>query len=142
MCGNNIYIFNSILFDDVIYFRSALNMGDSTPIKGRRLKVVNPQRRRIPDVILHTKNVMIPVVKPAPFKQSCDISFSENRRQILRAQNYRNNPALLFSDTPLHTLYDPLENSFEVNQNFCIPKDTFPVFLSYYFCTILKKNLV
>jgi len=82
----------------------------------------------MPDVILHTRNVMIPIVRPVPFKQSCDIPFSknQNRHQILRTKNYRNNPALLFSETPLHTLYDPLRNSFEVNQNLCIVKDIFP----------------
>lgn len=94
-------------------------MGNPAPIKGRRLKVVNPQKR-MPDMILHTKDVMIPIVKHMPFKQSYDVPFSENRHQILRAQNYKNNPALLFSETPLRTLRDSLENSLEVNQNLCI----------------------
>ncbi|KYQ53285.1 Cytokine receptor-like factor 3 [Trachymyrmex zeteki] len=94
-------------------------MGDLASIKG---KIVNSQKRR-PNVILHTRNVMIPVVKPVPFKQSCDMPFSESRCQILRAKNYSNNPALLFSETPLHTLYDPLENSIEVKIGHWKPKN-------------------
>lgn len=141
MYGNNIYVFERhSLMRNIFYCRRIFNMGDS--IKDRRLKVVNLQRRRIPDVILHTKNVMIPVVKPVPFNQSCDISFLENRRQILKAQKYRNNPALLFSETPLHTLYKPLENSIKVNLNFVFP-DTFHFFHYYILLyTILKKILL
>lgn len=113
------------------------NMGDLASIKG---KIVNSQKRR-PNVILHTRNVMIPVVKPVPFKQSCDMPFSESRCQILRAKNYSNNPALLFSETPLHTLYDPLENSIEVNPNLYILEFSFS--FSYYVLlnTISKKIL-
>lgn len=109
-------------------------MGDSIPIKGRRLKVINPQKRGMvtPDVILHTRNVMIPIIRPVPFKQNYDTPSLENRRQILRAQNHRNNPALLFSEIPLHTLYDPLENSPKVNQKLCNPKDNFPFFCLIY----------
>lgn len=94
-------------------------MGDQVLITSRHLKVTKPQRKKMitPDVMLHTKDVMIPVVKSVPFKQSFNILLSENKLQILRKQNYRNNPALLFSETPSHTLYNPLENLFEVNQN-------------------------
>lgn len=113
-------------------------MGNPAPIKDRRLKVVNPQKK-MPDMILHTRDVMIPVVRHMPFKQSCDIPFSENRYQILRAQNYKNNPALLFSETPLHTLHDPLENSLEVNQNLCILKDTYVFFFLFFFLN--KRSL-
>lgn len=140
MYGNSIYVFEKhSLMCNIFYYRRIFNMEDSIPIKDRRLKVVNPQRKRIPDVILHTKNVMIPVVKPVPFKQSCDI-FLENRRQILREQKYRNNPALLFSETPLHMLYKPLENSVEVNQNFVF-QDTFHFFLYILLYAMLKKIL-
>lgn len=107
-------------------------MGDQVLITSRRLKVTNPQRKRmiIPDVILHTKDVMIPVVKSVPFKQSFNIPLSENKLQILKVQNYRNNPALLFSETPLHTLYNPLENLNEVNHNI------FPCFLKSVFFSL------
>ncbi|KYN13070.1 Cytokine receptor-like factor 3 [Trachymyrmex cornetzi] len=87
-------------------------MEDFASIKGQ---IINSHKRR-PDVILHTRNVMIPIVKPVPFKQSCDMSFLESRCQILRAKHYSNNTALLFSEKPLHTLYDPLENSLEVRR--------------------------
>lgn len=103
-------------------------MGDSTPIKGRCLKVVNqhnPMRWIIkPDAVMYTKNVMVPIIKPVSVKQTYDTPSLENRRQILRAQNYTNNPAL-FSETPLHTLYNPLENLLEVNQKLCNSKDSF-----------------
>lgn len=94
---------------------------DDQVLTSRHLKITNPQRKRMitPNVMLHTKDVMIPVVKTIPqaLKQSFNIPLSENKLQILRAQNYRNNPALLFSETPSHTLYNPLENLIEVNQN-------------------------
>jgi len=116
-------------------------MGESVPIKGRCLRV-NPQKKKMimPDVILHTRNVMIPIIRPVPFKQSCDIPFSknQNRHQILRTKNYRNNPALLFSETPLHTLYDPLRNSLEVNQNLCIVKN---IFLFLFLSRTFERNL-
>ncbi|KYM86041.1 Cytokine receptor-like factor 3 [Atta colombica] len=88
-------------------------MEDLASIKGQ---IVNSQKKRRPDVILHTRNVMIPILKPVPFKQSCNMSFLESRCQILRAKHYNNNTALLFSEIPLHTLYDPLENSLEVQR--------------------------
>ncbi|XP_050448748.1 uncharacterized protein LOC126850110 isoform X1 [Cataglyphis hispanica] len=93
-------------------------MGDQVLITGRYLKVANRQRKKIitPDVMLHTKNVMIPVIKSVPFKQSFNISLPESKLQILLAQDYRNNPALLFSETPSHTLYNPLENLLEVEK--------------------------
>ncbi|XP_070163260.1 putative leucine-rich repeat-containing protein DDB_G0290503 [Polyergus mexicanus] len=93
-------------------------MGDQILITGRYIKVANPQRKRMitPDVILHTRDVMIPVIKSVPFKQSFNIPLSENKHQILLAQDYRNNPALLFSETPSHTLYNPMENLLEVKR--------------------------
>ncbi|KAL0099114.1 hypothetical protein PUN28_020276 [Cardiocondyla obscurior] len=91
-------------------------MGDSIPIKGRCFKNINSQKRRMPDVILHTKNVMIPVMKPILFKQSCDIPFLKNRHRIFRTQNCKGNPAL-FSEAPLRKLHNPLENSLEVKRN-------------------------
>ncbi|KAG5310789.1 CRLF3 factor, partial [Acromyrmex insinuator] len=81
-----------------------------------RRQIVNSQKRRRPDVILHNRNVMIPILKPVPFKQSCDMSFLESRCQILRAKHYSNDTPLPFSETPLQTLYDPLENSLEVQK--------------------------
>ncbi|XP_036150996.1 uncharacterized protein LOC105834845 [Monomorium pharaonis] len=88
-------------------------MRHSTPTKGSRcIKVVDPQKRgmAIPSAILH-------IVRPVSIKQNHNTSpSSENRHQILRAQNYRNNPALLLSETPLHPLYDPLEKSLEVKR--------------------------
>lgn len=93
------------------------NMEDQILTKGRNLTIINSQKKRIvPNVILHTKNVMIPVMKPLPTKQCYNVSSSENRAHILKAQNYRNNPALLFSETPSHTLYNHLEHLFEVKK--------------------------
>lgn len=104
-------------------------MGDQVLITGRYLKVANPQRKRMitTDVMLHTENVMIPVIKSVPFKQSFNISLPESKLQILLAQDYRNNPALLFLETPSHILYNPLENLLEVNQNIflCFLKNVF-----------------
>lgn len=118
-------------------------MGDQVLITGRRTKVANPQRKRMitPDVILHTRDVMIPVIKSVPFKQSFNIPLSENKHQILLAQDYRNNPALLFSETPSHTLYNPLENLLEVNQNIflCFLKNVFFFFSLYIFSNYLKR---
>jgi len=106
-------------------------MEDLASIKGQ---IVNSQKKRRPDVILHTRNVMIPILKPVPFKQSCNMSFLESRCQILRAKHYNNNTALLFSEIPLHTLYDPLENSLEVNPNLYILEDIslFPCLIIYF----------
>ncbi|KAL6259728.1 hypothetical protein P5V15_009641 [Pogonomyrmex californicus] len=90
-------------------------MGDSTA-KSSHAECAKPQKKTIsPDVMLHTRNVMIPVVKPVPPKQSFNISYLEYKPAILRVPNYKNNPALLFSETPLHTLYDP-KNSPEVKK--------------------------
>jgi len=80
---------------------------------------VNPQKKRItPDVMLYTRNVMIPIVKPVPSNLSFNISFFKDKQiQILKAYNYKNNPALLFPKT---SSYNPLENVLEVNQNIFI----------------------
>lgn len=92
-------------------------MGDQTLMKGKRLKAAKLQKKRtiVPDIMLRTSNVLIPVVEPVPIKQSFNIHRTRNRPQILKAQKYRNSPALLFSKTPSHTLYNHLENLFEVN---------------------------
>lgn len=95
-------------------------MGDQILTKGRRLnhrqKVVKPQTRMIvPDIMLRTTDVLIPVVEPVPIKQSFNTHLIENKPQISRTEKYRNSPALLFSETPSHTLYNHLDNLFEVN---------------------------
>lgn len=84
-------------------------MGDQVLIK-----TMNPQKKKMimPDVMLYTKNVMIPVVKPVPSNQSFNISFF--KPQILKAHNYKNNSAFLVSKT---VSYNPLGNLLEVNQN-------------------------
>lgn len=71
----------------------------------------------MPDIMLDTKNVMIPITRPVPVERSFNVAFPESlsRPQILRPQNHRNNPALLFFETPSHTLYDPLRRLVEVN---------------------------
>lgn len=91
-------------------------MRDQILMKDKCTKI-NAKRKRmiVPDIMLHTKNVMIPVVKPVPVKQSFNAHLLKSRPQILKAQTYRNNPELLFSETPLQTLYNPLEKLLEVN---------------------------
>jgi len=123
-------------------------MDDQVLITSRHLKITNPQRKRMitPNVMLHTKDVMIPVVKTIPqaLKQSFNIPLSENKLQILRAQNYRNNPALLFSEIPSHTLYNPLENLIEVNQNIstCFLKNCIYIFFPLsIFSQIILRNI-
>ncbi|XP_011140601.1 uncharacterized protein LOC105183880 [Harpegnathos saltator] len=104
---------------DIIYLTvQVFNMGDQALIKGKRLRAVKTQKKRtiVPDVRLHTQNVLIPVVEPGPVKQSFNICLTENRPLILRAQKYKNSPALLFSETPSHTLYSRLESLFEVKR--------------------------
>lgn len=92
-------------------------MGDQSFMKGKSLKIAKPQKKRmiIPDIMLRTENVLIPVIEPVPIKQTFNTSLTENKPQILRTQKYRNSPALLFSETPSHTLYNHLENLLEVN---------------------------
>ncbi|XP_032685028.1 uncharacterized protein LOC116850631 [Odontomachus brunneus] len=93
-------------------------MGDPTFIKGKSLKVTKSQKKRmiVPDVMLRTENVLIPVIEPMPIKQTFNTSLTENKPQILKTQKYRNSPALLFSETPSHTLYNYLENLLEVKK--------------------------
>ncbi|XP_025074958.1 uncharacterized protein LOC105430647 [Pogonomyrmex barbatus] len=118
MLKENIHVYkkHSLYVIRVIRFTAEVfSMGDSTA-KSSHAECAKPQKKTIsPDVMLHTRNVMIPVVKPVPPKQSFNISYLEYKPAILRVPNYKNNPALLFSETPLHTLYDP-KNSPEVKK--------------------------
>jgi len=79
--------------------------------------MVNPEKKRMimPDIMLYTKNVMIPLIKPVPVKKSFNVPFRENKPQIMWAQNYKNNPALLFFEKSSNALYNPLKNLVKVN---------------------------
>lgn len=103
-------VFKTYYFDTTYFNVEMFSMGDQVP-----LKTMNPQKKRMimPDIMLYTENIMIPVMKPVPSNQSFNISFLKHKSQIMKAHNYKNNPALLFSKTTLH---NPLENLFEVNQ--------------------------
>lgn len=108
------------IYFDIIYLTAEVfNMEKQTIIKGKCLKVAKAQKKKmiVPDIMLRTENVLIPVVEPVPIKQTFNTPLTENKPQILRSQKYINSPALRFSETPLHILYNHLENLLEVNYN-------------------------
>lgn len=89
-------------------------MGDQALMKDKHAKIIYSEKKRMitPDVMLHTRNVIVPIVKPVPFNKNFNVSLSEKRPVILEVQNYKNKPALLSSRTPLH---NPVEKLLEVD---------------------------
>jgi hypothetical protein len=81
--------------------------------------MVNPEEKRMimPDIMLYTKNVMIPLIKPVPVKKNFNIPFPKNKPQIMWAPNYKNNPALLFFERSSNAFDSPLKNLVKVNRS-------------------------